>query len=154
MDLNTENLNQYLSSQGYIAVPICQNVTGQLLINARINDVDGIYILDTGAGTSVIDLSRIETLKLKLNHDEAEFSGGGVGGHGLENIPSYNNKIEIKNFQLDNLAVAVMSLESAWTSLAAAGAHEELYGILGVDVLRAGNAILEFSTMTLYLKSG
>lgn len=147
-----ENITQFLTSLGYIAIPFRQNVAGQLLINAKINDVDGLYILDTGAGGTVVDARQSDTLKLKLTHDETELTGGGVGGHGIENVPSYNNKIEINNFKIDNLAVAVMSLESAWESLATVGAHDELFGILGVDILKSGNAIMEFGTMTLYLK--
>lgn len=147
----TENIAQFLTSMGYIAIPFRQNVAGHLLINARINDVDGIYILDSGAGRTVIDAKQLDTLKLKLSHDETALTGGGVGAHGIENIPSYNNRIEINNFKIDDLAVAVMSLETAWESLAGVGAHEELFGIIGVDILRTGNAIIDFATMTLYL---
>jgi len=148
----SDETNQFLLSLGYSAIPIRQNIAGQLLINAKINDVDGVYILDTGAGTTVVDAKQSEYLKLDLNQDETVYTGGGIGVHGIENIPSYNNRIEICNFKIDNMVVAVMSLESAWESLAAIGAHDELYGILGVDLLKSGNAILEFSTMTLYLK--
>ena len=147
----TENIAQFLSSMGYIAIPFCQNVAGQLLINAKINDVDGVYILDSGAGRTVIDAKQLDTLKLKLNYDETALTGGGVGAHGIENIPSYNNRIEINNFIIDDLAVAVMSLDTAWESLALVGAHDELFGIIGVDILKTGNAIIDFSTMTLYL---
>lgn len=147
----TENIAQFLTSMGYIAIPFRQNVAGHLLINARINDVDGIYILDSGAGRTVIDAKQLDTLKLKLSHDETALTGGGVGAHGIENIPSYHNRIEINNFKIDDLAIAVMSLETAWESLAGVGAHEELFGIIGVDILRTGNAIIDFSTMTLYL---
>ncbi|HEX6170851.1 MAG TPA: aspartyl protease family protein [Chitinophagaceae bacterium] len=154
MDQNattTENIAQFLTSMGYIAIPFRQNVAGHLLINARINDVDGIYILDSGAGRTVIDAKQLDTLKLKLSHDETALTGGGVGAHGIENIPSYHNRIEINNFKIDDLAIAVMSLETAWESLAGVGAHEELFGIIGVDILRTGNAIIDFATMTLYL---
>jgi predicted aspartyl protease len=146
------NLAQFLSSIGYTAIPIRQNIAGQLIINAKINGVDGVYILDTGAGSSVLDAKQSDTLKLKLNPDETELTGGGVGGHGMENVPSYNNSIEMNGFKMDNLAVAVMPLESAWESLASIGAQEELFGFLGVDILKSGNAIMEFDTMTLYLK--
>lgn len=148
---NSENLAGFLHSNGYAAVPLQQNVTGQLLIHAKINGVDGIYILDTGAGRSVVDSKQTDHLKLILLHEGAENTGGGVGGHGLENIPSFNNTLQIDQFAMDNLDVAVMSLDSAWASLAAVGAQEELYGILGVDVLKAGSAILDFNSMTLYL---
>ena len=147
----TENIAQFLISMGYIAIPFRQNVAGQLLINAKINDVDGVYILDSGAGKTVIDSKQLDTLKLKLNYDETALTGGGVGAHGIENVPSYNNKIEINNFKIDKLAVAVMSLETAWESLAGVGAHDELCGIIGVDILKTGNAIIDFGTMTLYL---
>ena len=147
----TENISQFLTSIGYIAVSLRQNVPGQLLINAKINDVEGVYILDSGAGQTVVDTKQLDTLKLKLNYDETALTGGGVGAHSIENIPSYNNKLEINNFKIDNLAVAVMSLETAWESLARVGAHEELFGIIGVDILKTGDAIVDFSTMTLYL---
>ena len=147
----TENITQFLTSMGYIAIPFRQNVAGQLLINAKINDVDGVYILDSGAGHTVVDAKQLDTLKLKLNYDETALTGGGVGAHSIETIPSYNNKIELNNFKIDNQIVAVMSLETAWESLARAGAHDELFGIIGVDILKTGNAIIDFSTMTLYL---
>ena len=148
----TQNITQFLTSLGYTAIPVRQNATGLLLINAKINDVDGVYILDSGAGQTVVDTIQLETLKLKVNYDEIVTTGGGVGAHGIENAPSYNNKLEINNFRIDNLAVAVMALETAWESLALVGAEDELFGIIGVDILRKGNAIIDFSTMTLYLK--
>ena len=147
----TENIAQFLISMGYVSIPVRQNVTGLLLINAKINDVDGVYILDTGAGQTVVDTKQLDTLKLKLNYDETLLTGGGVGAHSIENVPSYNNKIDINNFKMDNLVVAVMSLETAWESLARVGAHDELFGIIGVDILKTGNAIIDFNTMTLYL---
>ncbi|MBL7822128.1 MAG: aspartyl protease family protein [Saprospiraceae bacterium] len=147
----SEQKTQLLNSLGYIAIPINQNIAGQLLINAKINDVDGVYILDTGASTTVIDTSQIKTLQLKLNNDEAELTGGGLGAHGIENIPSYDNKIEISNFKIESFLVAVMSLETAWASLASIGANDILYGIIGVDILKIGNAIIDYGTMTLYL---
>ena len=148
---NTENITQFLTSMGYMAIPFRQNVTGHLLINAKINGVDGVYLLDSGAGQTVVDTKQLDRLKLKLNYDETVLTGGGVGAHGIENVPSYNNKIEMNNFRIDKLVVAVMSLETAWESLARVGAHDELFGIIGVDILRKGNAILDFKTMILYL---
>lgn len=148
---SAENITQFLTSLGYIAIPVRQNIAGQLLINVTLNGVDGLYILDSGAGQTVIDAKQADTLQLKLNYDETASTGGGVGAHGMENIPSYNNKLDINNFRIDNLVVAVMSLETAWESLAQVGAHDELIGIIGVDILKTGNAIIDFSSMTLYL---
>lgn len=146
------SIRLYLSSLGYTAIPLKQNVAGQLLIRVKINDVDGVYVLDTGADTTVVDARQTDVLKLKLKHEETELTGGGVGAHGMENVPAYNNKIEIGNFRLDSFVVAVMPLGSAWESLASVGAHDELFGFIGVDILKSGNAIIDFSTMSLYLQ--
>ncbi len=151
MDSKADSITRFFTSLGYIAVPFRQNIAGQLLISASINGVDGMYILDSGAGQTVVDAKQLDTLKLKLNYDETALTGGGVGAHSLENIPSYNNKLAISNFRINDLVVAVMSLETAWESLARVGAQEELFGIIGVDILKAGNAIIDFSSMTLYL---
>ena len=151
MDMNTqstETISSLLISMGYLVVPITQNIAGQLIING----VEGLYILDSGAGQTVVDTKQCENLNLKLNMDDATYSGGGLGVHSIETIPSYNNKIEINGFKIDTLPIAVMSLASAWESLAVIGAQEDLYGIMGVDLLRAGEAILDFNTMTLYLR--
>jgi predicted aspartyl protease len=148
---STESITDLLTSMGYHAISIRQNAAGHLLINATINDVDGVYLLDSGAGQSVVDAKQAATLKLILNHDELEYTGGGIGAHGLENVPSYNNKLELNGYKIDNLVVAVMSLDTAWESLAQVGAHDVLFGILGVDVLKPGKAIIDFDSMTLYL---
>ena len=127
--ISSEKISQFLTSMGYTAIPFRQNVAGQLLINAKLNDVDGVYILDSGAGQTVVDAKQSDALKLKLNYDETASTGGGLGVHSIETVPSYNNKIEINNFKMDNFVVAVMSLETAWESLAQVGAHDELFGI-------------------------
>ena len=112
-----EKVTQFLTSMGYIAIPFRQNVAGQLLINAKINDVDGVYILDSGAGRTVIDANQLDTLKLKLSYSETALTGDGVG-------------MQINNFKIDNLAVTVMSHETAWESLVLVGAHDEPFGII------------------------
>lgn len=147
-----QDTTEFLRSKGYVAIPVRQNIVGHLLISAQLNDVEGIYILDSGAGRTVADIIRVDALKLMLSYDEAESTGGGFGGHGVTNVPSYNNTLRMGEFTLDNLAVAVMPLSAAWESLAQVGAYEELYGIIGVDVLKAGSALIDFDTMTLYLK--
>lgn len=149
--MNIDKVPQLLASFGYNTVPIRQNAAGQLIIDAKINTVAGAYILDTGAGTTVIDSRQVDTLKLTLNHKEALLTGGGVGAHGMENIPSHHNTIEIGSYKLSNLSVAVMSLDTAWQSLASVGAHDELFGIIGFDILKSGNAIIDYGSMTLYL---
>lgn len=83
----TEKVNEALNLLGFKTVALRQNIAGQLLIEAKIIDVEGPYILDTGAGTSVVDAKQSNNLKLTLNVDEEELSGDGIGGHGIEIFP-------------------------------------------------------------------
>lgn len=146
------SLRDFLTSHQYIAVPLRQNIAGLLLVKATINGQEGEYILDTGAGQTVIDDCQVSPLNLILNHLEMEHTGGGVGAHGIENIPSYNNVLNMNGFILNDFTVAVMTLNTAWQSLAAVGAHDTLFGIIGFDVLDRGKAIIDYSSRTLFLK--
>ena len=150
--IGNKNLSEFLLNLGFTSISLRRNVAGHLLLNATINGVDGIYMLDTGAGQTVIDNRLIEKLKLSLRLEETQLTGGGVGASGIENIPSYDNTLEINDYKSDNFIVAVMNLETAWQSLANIGAHETLYGIIGCDVLTSTDAVIDYGSMTLYLK--
>ena len=147
-------LNDFLISRGYLATPFTQNSAGLLLINVSVNDIPGLFILDTGAGSTVIDASQSDRLNLVLQTDSRSFDGGGAGGVGLEVIPSTGNTIQIGDHIFPDFTLAIMSLEHAREALAQIGAAEDFVGILGVDVLKPAKAIIDYNTMTLYLYSG
>ena len=146
-----EDLNSFLTRKGYTAIPIVQNAVGLLLITVVVNDVSGWFILDTGAGISLIESSYIERFKLNLNIDETSYSGAGAGGQGLKVVPATGNKIEIGDYTISDFTISTMSLEHSIQALTALGAHEEILGIVGVDILKPAMAIIDYSSMTLYL---
>ena len=150
------DIHLFLAQKDYSAIPIIENATGLLLINVVVNDVAGFFILDTGAGISLIEESFIERFKLNLQHDETSFSGAGAGGQGLKVVPSTGNKIEIGNYKVTDFTLATMSLAHANQAMAELGATEEILGIIGVDILKPARAIIDYSSMTLFLstKSG
>lgn len=150
--LETKDITAFLSQKGYDAIPIRENTAGLLLITVKVNGIEGSFILDTGAGVSVIDSSQASRLQLTLQKDNATFTGAGAGGQGLEVIPSIGNKIEIGNHTVTDFTFSVMSFDHVSQALTEAGC-EEFLGVIGVDVLKPGKAIIDYSTMTLYLSS-
>lgn len=48
-------LHRYLVAQGYKAIALTKLGIGHLVMKASVNGVDGTFILDTGAGGTVID---------------------------------------------------------------------------------------------------
>lgn len=149
----TRDIAAFLSEKGYDVIPIQQNTAGLLLINVKVNGIEGLFILDTGAGVSVVDSRQVSRLQLTLQKDDTTFTGAGAGGQGLEVIPSIGNKIEIGNHTVNDFTLSVMSFEHVSQALTQAGC-EEFSGVIGVDILKPGKAIIDYSTMTLYLSTG
>ena len=77
-------MSAFLSPKGYDCVPILQNIVGLLLITVKVNGIEGLFILDTGAGNSVIDTQHASHLLLNLQKESASFTGAGAGGLGIE----------------------------------------------------------------------
>lgn len=150
--METKDISAFLLQKGYDAISIRQNAAGLLLITVKVNGIEGSFILDTGAAVSVIDSSHANRLQLALQKDNTSFTGAGAGGQGLEVIPSRGNKIEIGNHVITDFMLSVMSFEHVSQVLTEAGC-EEFIGVIGVDILKPGKAIIDYSTMTLYLSS-
>lgn len=146
------DITAFLSQKGYDVIPIRQNAAGLLLITVKVNGVEGLFILDTGASISVIASSHASRLQLTLQNHNANFTGAGAGGQGLEVIPSEGNTIEIGNHMVTDFMLSVMSFDHVSQALTQAGC-EEFLGVIGVDILKPGKAIIDYSTMTLYLSS-
>lgn len=148
----TKDLTAFLSQKGYDVIPIRQNAAGLLLITVKVNGVEGSFILDTGASISVIDSSQASRLQITLQNHNANFTGAGAGGQGLEVIPSEGNTIAIGNHIVTDFALSAMSFDHVSQALIQAGC-EEFLGVIGVDILKPAKAIIDYSTMTLYLLS-
>lgn len=153
-EFSQTNLNEFLTQRGYHAIPFVQNAVGHLLIEVVVNGIPGLFILDTGAGSTIVDLLHVERLGLTLNREGSTFGGAGAGGQGMEVIPTSGNKVEIGAYIKDDFPISVMSLFGHLTqAFAEAGVHEELAGVIGVDILYPGKAVIDYDTMHLYLDS-
>ena len=71
MEGNEENifekksLAEFLVGHNYHQVRLDKLATGHLVIEAAINDVPGVFILDTGAGTTVVDKKKYRTISVE-----------------------------------------------------------------------------------------
>jgi len=148
---DSTRIMDFLVKMGYRAIPIQENIAGHLLIEVHINEKKGLFILDTGAGGTVIDSRMAEELELILQKENSNRSGAGAGGLGLEVTPSGGNKLAIGNFIVHDFTVSIMSLEHVSQSLAQVGANEEILGVIGVDILKPAKAIIDYNNMILYL---
>lgn len=147
-----EDLTTFLTKKGYTAIPMRQSALGLLLLDVKVNNVPASFILDTGAGSTVVDIAYADKLNLVLQKDNAEFTGAGAGGGGLEVVPAEGNKIEFGDHIIHDLTFSVMSLfEHVNETMLQLEVKEEFAGVIGVDILKPGKAIIDYSSMTFYL---
>jgi len=156
MEGNEENifekksLAEFLIGHNYHQVRLDKLATGHLVIEAAINDVPGVFILDTGAGTTVVDEKNIELFRLNVVMENVK--GAGAGGGGLTVYSSADNKLSINEFHIFPFKLAAMSFEHVNTGLQDHGVIDIIHGVLGADLLEEANAIIDCSGLHLYLR--
>lgn len=142
---------QTLDLRGYVAIPLAQLSSGHLVVQARLNDVPGTFVLDTGAGRTVVELARQRKFRLgRLDATPASAIGAGAGGVAVR--VSRGNRLRIGGYANDRFAVVLMQLTQVNLAFVRDG-HAAIDGVIGADVLRWGAAVIDVPRNVLYLKS-
>jgi len=143
------NLEKALVANGYVKIPLTKEISGHLQLNGSINGVKGTFILDTGAGATVIEQTQKE--KFKITSIKTDDTATGAGGADIAMEDSENNEIILSGFKLENRFLTLMDLgyiNDAFESLGI----QKTDGVIGADVLTDGKAIIDYFNLVLYLK--
>ena len=135
--------------RGFSRIGLVRTKTGHLLLHARINGVGGRFVLDTGAGRSVIEISRQARFKL-TTPERLESVAVGAGG----TVPlrmSHGNVLQIGAFRDHAFTAYLMPLEHVNLAFLRRGL-DRIDGVIGADVLREGQAVIDYGSATLYLR--
>jgi predicted aspartyl protease len=98
-----------LALEGYSSIALTRLKTGHLTLKARINGVPGRFVLDTGAGRSVIESARREKFRLaRLDRTTAVATGAG-GSVALR--MSHGNRLQIGDYQDYGFTAYLMPLD-------------------------------------------
>jgi hypothetical protein len=136
-------------SDEYTCIQLEEIATGHILIFGQINEVDGTFVLDTGSGGTVIDEKNKNKFKLTTNDTEEKASG--VGGSNIEMLTSENNHLKIGDLELTDQSFILMNLDYVNDAFELNGL-ERVDGIIGTDILKNNKAIIDYSTLKIYLK--
>ena len=142
-------LRDFLINKEYIPIQLGIYATGHLYANIVMNNVKGKFILDSGAGATVMDEKRTEKYNLKATDSDDKATG--AGGSDIETKISINNKLSIGNYQLDNYTIILMNLDHVNNAFKQLGL-EGVEGVIGSDILSSGKAIIDYTNLILYLK--
>lgn len=149
MNLRIQPLSDFLRNKSYFRIKMHAIASNHFKIISKINGVKGVFILDTGASSTFIDISLKDKFKLKSKTSLIEASG--AGPNKLTTQLSKNNSIKIGSWKSEKFQILLIDLSNVNNAFASIKA-QAVDGIIGADILKTGNGILDYEKRYLYLK--
>ena len=141
-------LNKFLKSEGYSSVKLIFLKTKHYLIEAKVNSVNGKFILDTGASNSCICTSLENKFKViskeskeKASIANSEMTNTNISKSNEIQIGKWKHKINLISFDMNHINNALSQKKVP-----------PIDGIIGADILKKSKAILDYKSNKLYLK--
>ena len=141
--------HSFLKSQGYTSINLKKTGTNHYQIKAILNDIEGLFILDTGASNTCADLTQTE--KLKLISENSEIKASSATDLMQETKISKKNKLQVGKWNSKSCSVVLFDMNHINTALNERKI-QKVDGIIGADTLKKGKAIIDYGKNKLYLK--
>jgi len=141
--------HSFLKSQGYISINLKKTGTNHYQIKAILNDIEGLFILDTGASNTCADLTQTE--KFKLISENSEIKASSATNLMQETKISKKNKLQVGKWNSKSCSVVLFDMNHINTALNERKI-QKVDGIIGADTLKKGKAIIDYEKNRLYLK--
>ena len=142
-------LKTFLQENSYSSVAFKRIKTNHIQIKAEINGLKGLFIIDTGASNTCIDL---ENHKLfKIFPEESPEKASSATNEISKTMISKSNKIKIGKWMKKNISIVLFDMAFINKTLFDQGA-KRVNGIIGSDLLKKGKAIIDYSGNKLFLK--
>ena len=143
-----ETLNKFLKNKGYCSVNLFFLETKHYLIKDKLNNINGRFILDTGASNSCICTSLENKFKVisKENKEKAssatsQMKHTKISRSNAIQIGKWNSKTSLITFDMSHINTALSEKKI-----------NPIDGIIGADILQRSKAVLDYKTNKLYLK--
>jgi predicted aspartyl protease len=144
-----QEIQDFLKEKKYKKIKFKVLKTQHLLVTAKINDVKGTFILDTGASNSCVGFEEIE--KFELFAENSETKAAGAGATGMATQISKKNKLQLGRWKSENFNLVVFDMSHVNEALISYKT-KPVNGIIGADILLEGKAIIDYANCFLYLK--
>ncbi|WP_405247422.1 TIGR02281 family clan AA aspartic protease [Cellulophaga sp. Asnod2-G02] len=144
-----KSLKKFLKEKKYLKIPLVLTSTNHFEIKAKINNIEGHFILDTGASNTCVGFDKIELFN--LTSKESSIKAAGAGATNMETLISTKNSIEIGKWKLKKLKIVLFDLVHVNEALTNHNA-QPVDGIIGADLLKKGKAVIDYDKKVLYLK--
>jgi predicted aspartyl protease len=141
--------HSFLKSQGYTSINLKKTGTNHYQIKAILNDIEGLFILDTGASNTCADLTQTE--KFKLVSENSKIKASSATNLMQETKISKKNKLQVGKWNSKSCSVVLFDMNHINTALNERKI-QKVDGIIGADTLKKGKAIIDYEKNRLYLK--
>ena len=141
-------LNKFLKSEGYNSVKLIFLKTKHYLIEAKVNSINGRFILDTGASNSCICTSLED--KFKVISEDSKEKASSANSEMTHTKISKNNRIQIDKWN-SNASLITFDMSHINNALSQKKI-DPIDGIIGADILKKSKSILDYKSNKLYLK--
>lgn len=143
------SLKKLLKEKGYHRIDLEFTKTNHLELVAKINDIEGNFILDTGASSTCVGLEAVEHFQLLA--EDSDVKAAGAGATDMLTQIAQKNSIEIMGWKKKKIDLVLFDLKHVNQALTDHKA-EKVQGIIGADILKKGKAIIDYKNKALYLK--
>ena len=143
------SLKKLLEKKGYEKIKLTLTATNHLELKAKINKIEGNFILDTGASSSCVGFDAVAHFKLLA--EESEVRAAGAGATNMLTQIAQQNVVEIKGWKKKKVDLVLFDLTHVNDALIKHKA-EKVHGIIGADILQKGKAVIDYKSKNLYLK--
>jgi len=143
------SLRNFLESNNFTRVKLKKINTNHFEITVKVNDVEGRFILDTGASNSCIAMD--STAHFKLVTEPSEIKAAGAGAVDMETLISEKNTITIESWKKKNISFVVFDMTHVNEALHIAK-EASVHGIIGADILKGARAVIDYGRNCVYLK--
>ena len=141
--------HSFLKSKDYISISLKKTTTNHYQIVASVNKIKGLFILDTGASNTCVDLSQIE--KFNLISENSEIKASSATDLMKETKISKNNFLQIGKWVNKSSSLVLFNLNHINKALSDREV-QNVDGIIGADTLKKAKAIIDYGSNKLYLK--
>lgn len=141
-------LRNFLEQKGFYRITLKRLKSGHYTFKAKVNNISGVFILDTGASNSCIGF--IYDSYFNLNNEESEIKAAGAGALNMETALAKNNLLVIGDWKLKKMDFILMNLSHVNEALKEAN-ELPVHGIIGADFLKQTRAVIDYGKNCFYI---
>lgn len=144
-----EDLHHFLERQGYVRIPLLRSGVGHFHTAGTLNGRAVEVLVDTGASCTVVAMALVQALGL-----QSEFIDSGAGGAGgpMDQFHVHGGVLSLGTFTPKVAGLVGLDFEQVNAPLRAQGSTE-VDVILGADVFDAHAAVIDYASLSLFLKA-